>query len=244
MPLQEHAHLSTNRRPQATGDGIQAVLADEAMRRPSLRLLYSSRQAMLNYVHTPPQQAPWQCGSPTTFTVSSPFLTSLPGCVGHEPHFLHLSPRQPAHPRPRPCADAPVVEHRLQQARRLLGRAIGAVLVKGAERAGTRNLLPGAEVAAARLDAVDNGLEVDEVASGAVGRAESRAAAVDAQRAGRGREGGDGGGGGELHGGQCLRACVQEPRRDAPGGSSAYTLAARRTASAPAPSPAPRRPRP
>ena len=38
----------------------------------------------------PAQQAPWQWGSLTTLTVSSPFLTSLPGCVGQDPHFLHL----------------------------------------------------------------------------------------------------------------------------------------------------------
>ncbi len=79
----------------------------------------------------------------------------------------------------------PVVKERLHEARGLLSGSGSAILIEGAERAGTGNLLAGAVTAAARLNAVDNSLEVDQVSGRAVRWAEPGAAAVDTQSVGR-----------------------------------------------------------
>lgn len=83
--------------------------------------------------------------------------------------------------RSRAALLAAVVQELLQESGCVPGIARCAVLEIGAEGTCAGNLLTSVVVAVAVLDAVHNRLEVDEVASGAVGRAEARATAVDTE---------------------------------------------------------------
>lgn len=98
--------------------------------------------------------------------------------INSEFSILHIIPRLGRH---RAALLAPVVKQLLEKARRLPSRAGGAILKEGADGAGASNLLAGVVSAIARLDAVHDGLEVDEVSGRAVRWAEAGATAVDAQ---------------------------------------------------------------
>lgn len=106
--------------------------------------------------------------------------------INSELSILHIIPRLGRH---RAALLAPVVKQVLEKARRLPSGASGAILIKGADGAGASNLLASIVPAIARLDAVHDGLEIDEVSGRAVRWAEAGATAVDAQGRGGSCEG-------------------------------------------------------
>lgn len=83
---------------------------------------------------------------------------------------------------------AAVVEKLLKLPRNVTSVSAGALLVECAKRSGAGNLLASIVVTATVLDAINNGLQVDEVASSAIGWTEARASAVDTEGTDRARE--------------------------------------------------------